>query len=524
MSETLYQWFIHPLEQAYFLKALLGGCMVAMVCGVVGCLVVLRRMAFLGDALSHSMVAGVAGGYLFMKLVYGQEAHAPSMLLGSLIAAILTVALIGFISKASRIKDDSAIGIMYCGVFSLGALTVSVFSQYIHVDLVHFILGDILGVADDDLKVAAIAGAVVLSAIVLFYRHFQISTFDPVMAASLGFPVLLIDYLLTTCVSLVVVSAISMVGVILVVGLLITPAATAYLLTDRLKRMMLLAAFFGITSVIGGLYLCVWLNSAGGSAVMVFCTLQFMVVLIFARRYGLLAGWLRRRRMVPQDMIEDILRAILKAGQALEPVKLAEFVRSPLGKFPRAVERMVADGLLEYRGALLALTPVGHEHARRVMRAHRIWETYLQSVGTPEEELDRKAHKLEHILDEQAIDYLDDKLGHPLQDPHGSEIPQDFVEMERGQSVMLSVLREGQRAEIVSVSQVVRDLGLLPGDAIRMGTRKNKGRFWVVERAGRDDLDLEHQAADAVLVRPENVPHDTPEASQNPGARKTGPA
>ena len=249
--------FIAPLGEIYFQKALIGGSIVAIVAGVVGCLVVLRRMAFLGDALSHAMIAGVAGGYLVMKLLFGFEAHAPGMLLGSLLAAITTVALISLVSRISRVKEDTAIGIMYTGVFALGVVAVSIFRHYIHIDLMHFIMGDILGVADSDLWVSAFVAVVVLTLLILFFRQFQLATFDPVMAASIGLPVLLLDYALTTAVSLVVVSAVSMVGVILVVGLLITPAATAYLLCDRLERMMLLAAVFGVTSVVGGLYLCV---------------------------------------------------------------------------------------------------------------------------------------------------------------------------------------------------------------------------------------------------------------------------
>ena len=244
--------FYGPLTETYFQKALIGGSIVAMVAGVVGCLVVLRRMAFLGDALSHAMIAGVAGGYLVMKFAFGLEAYAPGMLLGSLIAAVTTVALISFVSRISRVKEDAAIGIMYTGIFALGVVAVSIFRHYIHIDLMHFIMGDILGVADTDLWVSAFVGAGVLTVLILFFRHFQLATFDPVMAASIGLPVVLLDYLLTTCVSLVVVSAVSMVGVILVVGLLITPAATAYLLSDRLDKMMMLAALFGVTSVVGG--------------------------------------------------------------------------------------------------------------------------------------------------------------------------------------------------------------------------------------------------------------------------------
>jgi ABC-type Mn2+/Zn2+ transport system permease subunit len=417
----LYELFILPLTETYFQKALIGGCIVAIVAGVVGCLVVLRRMAFLGDALSHAMIAGVAGGYLVMKLLFGYEAHAPGMLLGSLLAAIATVALISFVARISRVKEDTAIGIMYTGIFALGVVVVSIFRHYIHIDLMHFIMGDILGVADADLWVSAFAAAFVLSLLILFFRHFQLATFDPVMAASIGLPVLLLDYLLTTCVSLVVVSAVSMVGVILVVGLLITPAATAYLLSDRLDRMMWLAALFGMTSVIGGLYLCVWLDSAGGGAIMLFCTLQFLVVLAVAPKYGLLARWLRLRNLIPQQVVEDILTTILRYNQVTPLSVIRTYVESGKG-LQRALSRMVRDGLLETAEEGYQLTAAGQQEAGKVLRAHRLWEAYLETIGTPASEVHATAHQLEH-LGGDAVDYLDEKLGQPKIGPHGEPIP-----------------------------------------------------------------------------------------------------
>lgn len=414
--------FIAPLTETYFQKALIGGSIVAVVAGVVGCLVVLKRMAFLGDALSHAMIAGVAGGYLVMKMLFGLEAHAPGMLLGSLIAAIATVALISFVSRVSRIKEDTTIGIMYTGIFALGVVAVSVFRHYIHIDLMHFIMGDILGVADTDLWVSGFTAVVVLSIIVLFFRHFQIATFDPIMAASIGLPVLLLDYVLTTCVSLVVVSAVSMVGVILVVGLLITPAATAYLLSDRLDKMMWLAGFFGLTSVVGGLYLCVWLDSAGGGAIMLFCTLQFLVVLAIAPKYGLLTRWLRLKRLVPQQTVEDVLTTILRYDGVTSIADIKKYVNEQPKKLKRALQRMIQDDLLIESAEGFSLTKNGRIEADKVLRAHRLWEAYLAQIGTPKDALHPKAHQLEHIREGGAVDYLDEKLGNPDKDPHGQVI------------------------------------------------------------------------------------------------------
>lgn len=416
----MYELFIAPLTETYFQKALIGGSIVAIVAGVVGCLVVLRRMAFLGDALSHAMIAGVAGGYLVMKMLFGFEAHAPGMLLGSLIAAITTVALISFVARISRVKEDTAIGIMYTGIFALGVVAVSIFRHYIHIDLMHFIMGDILGVADTDLWVSAFVAAGVLTVLILFFRHFQIATFDPVMAASIGLPVLFIDYVLTTCVSLVVVSAVSMVGVILVVGLLITPAATAYLLSDRLDRMMMLAALFGLTSVVGGLYLCVWLDSAGGGAIMLFCTLQFLVVLTVAPKYGLLVRWLRLRHLIPQQVIEDILTTILRYEKPTPLPVIRRYVESPKG-LKKPLRRMTEDGLLLETAEGFGLTPAGDKEANKVLRAHRLWEAYLETIGTPKEELHPTAHQLEHISDTNTVKYLGEKLGKPKQEQRNEE-------------------------------------------------------------------------------------------------------
>lgn len=421
--ETLIHLLVDPLRETFMQKAMLGGSVVAIVCGVVGCLIILRRMAFLGDALSHAMIAGVAGGYLFMKLLFGIEASAPAMLIGSLIAAVLTVALIGFVSRVSRIKEDAAIGIMYTGIFASGVVLVSVFRHYIHIDLMHFIMGDVLGISDTDLWVSAITSALVLSIILLFFRHFQITSFDPVMAASIGLPVLLIDYLLTGCVSLVVVSAVSMVGVIMVVGLLITPAATAYLLSDRLGRMMWLAGLFGVTSVVGGLYLCVWLDSAGGGAIMLFSTLQFLVVLFIAPRYGLLARWLRLKRMVPQQTIEDILQTVFRHKEGPTPLKTIETYVTDKYSITRAVRSLVDSGLLENQAEGVTLTASGNTEAIRILRAHRLWEAYLHHVGVPETEIHDRAHVLEHMDREVTVDYLDKLLEHPKTDPHGQAIP-----------------------------------------------------------------------------------------------------
>ena len=494
----IFESVITPLREPFFVKALLGGSIVAVVCGVVGCLVILRRMAFLGDALSHAMIAGVAGGYLFMKLLFGIEAYAPAMLIGSLAAAVVTVFLIGFVSRLSRIKEDTAIGIMYTGVFAAGVVMVSIFRNHVHIDLMHFIMGDVLGMADTDLWASAFIAAFVLSVILLFFRYFQLASFDPVMAASIGIPITIIDYVLTTCVSLVVVSAVSMVGVILVVGLLITPAATAYLLSDRLDRMMILSAIFGITSVIGGLYLCFWMDSSGGGAIMLFCTFQFLLVLLFAPRYGLLARWINLRKIIPQQLTEDILGTIARNA----PVSIVQ-IRKLLPehvKIQRALKTLISQGYLQMSDGMLSLTLQGQKEAQRIIRSHRLWEAYLQHVGTPDEEIHSTAHSLEHMHDPSAVEYIDDILGHPVTDPHGQEIPEDPSCREPGAVVLLSQLRSGRKVKIIKAPESGMGSELQPGEIILTSSRLNEGKIWVVENQRGQKVKLDHQSADAVVV------------------------
>ena len=500
---ALYELFVSPLSQSSFQRGLVGGGLVAIVAGVIGCYVILRRMSFLGDALAHAMLAGVTGGYLFMQIVFNQEAHAVAMLIGSLIAGFVTVGLIGFVSKASRIKEDTSIGIMYTGVFSFGALLASYFSDRIHIDLYHFVIGSVLGVTDSELWLMGLVTAIVLAVVILFSRQLQITSFDPVMAASLGISVIAFEYLLTACTSLVVVSGVPLVGVILVVGLLVTPAATAYLICDRLSRMQILAALFGVTSVVGGLYVSHWIGTiASGPAIVFWSTLQFLFVLFVAPRYGILADWQRRRSRVPQQLIEDIVGCLRKEGAdrvALQTIY--QHVEATPDKIRRGIKWLKREDFIDEHPDGFSFTDAGRRKARKLLRAHRLWETYLQHVGTPADQLHHRAHILEHLHDEETVDYLDDRLGHPLTDPHGSEIPEDFVHLVPGTVVKASLLREGHSGTIERIEHRLTGPPPTIGGHIRMGARKEEGKIWTMRLADGRWLELDHSAADSVYVR-----------------------
>jgi len=185
--------------------------------------------------------------------------------------------------------------------------------------------------------------------------------------------------------------------------------------------MMILAAIFGVTSVIGGLYLCVWLDSAG--AIMLVCTLQFLVVLIVAQKYGLLSRWIRLRNLVPQQVVEDVLTTILRTDKPTPMETIKKYAESGK-KLDKALKQMINEGLLKKEGQCYALTAKGRKEAQTVLRAHRLWEIYLTRIGTPEEDVHATAHPLEPLEREDTFAYLEKRLGQPKTDPHGRAIPE----------------------------------------------------------------------------------------------------
>lgn len=280
---------LEPLQFAFMVRGMAAAVMVGIVCAVIGTYVVLRGMAFFGDALAHAILPGVAAGYLV-----GGGAREP-LFWWAMLAAVLSSLGIGAISRRSEIKEDTAIGVIFAGMFALGIAMISTVRSY-SVDLAHFLFGDVLGVRSSDLWLTAIFGALVLGAVALFYKELLVISFDPVLAATLRLPTGLLENLLLILIAISIVVALQTVGVALMVAMLVTPAATAYLLTRRLLPMMALAALIGATSGVAGLYLSYYVSVASGAAIVLVCTAIFMITLMVAPNRGLLWVWVRRLR------------------------------------------------------------------------------------------------------------------------------------------------------------------------------------------------------------------------------------
>lgn len=274
--------FINDLLQYDFLqKALFTSIMVGIICGVIGSFIVLRGMSLIGDAISHAVLPGVAISYMLgINFFYG-----------AVVTGILTAVGIGYINQNSRIKNDAAIGIVFSSAFAIGVILIAKANSSI--DLNRILFGNVLSVRPSDMWMTLIIGAIVLLTVIIFYKELLVSTFDPTFAASYGLPNKLIHYVIMVLLTLVTVASLQTVGIILVVAMLITPASTAYLLTNRLSFMIVLAALFGALSSVIGLYVSFVYNVSSGAAIVLVTTVFFLLAFFFSPKEGLVIRALR---------------------------------------------------------------------------------------------------------------------------------------------------------------------------------------------------------------------------------------
>jgi ABC-type Mn2+/Zn2+ transport system permease subunit len=268
---VMVNWLLDPLQYAFMVRGMAAAILVGVVCALVGTYVVLRGMAFFGDALAHAILPGVAVGYL----VSG-GAQGPVFWWG-LVTAVLASLGIGALSKGARLKEDTAIGVIFAGMFALGIALISSVGSYA-VDLSHFLFGNVLGVTSSDLVLIAVLGGLVVVVILAFYKEFMVLSFDPVLVATLRLPSRLLEYLLLVMIAVTIVVSLQTVGIALMVAMLVTPAASAYLLTRRLHGMMVLAALIAAFSGVAGLYLSYYVSIASGAAIVLVCTAIFLLV------------------------------------------------------------------------------------------------------------------------------------------------------------------------------------------------------------------------------------------------------
>ncbi len=275
---TMLQILLDPLQYDFMQRSLLVAVLVGILCAVVGSYLMVQRLALLGDAISHSVMPGLA-------IAFALEAN---IFLGAFLAGVLSTLLIALIHTRSPIKEDTAMGIVFSAFFALGITLITVIQKDNKVDLNHFLFGNILGVGWDDVTTTVMIAAIVVGLIILLFKELQFYTFDPVGAQAAGLPVNLLNFGLMILIALTIVASLKVVGVILVLALLVTPGATAYLLVTRLHQMMLVGAVLSVIASISGMYLSYYFNLPSGPAVVLVAASFFVLAFLFSPRHGLL--------------------------------------------------------------------------------------------------------------------------------------------------------------------------------------------------------------------------------------------
>ena len=407
-------------QELYIQRALMASSMVGLMCGVLGCFIVLRNMALIGDALAHSVLPGVVVAFILV----GNNPLA--FFIGSVIAGLLTSVGITWIQHNSRTKNDAAIGIVFTAMFAIGVIGISKISRRpgVHLDLDDFLFGDVLGVANEDLYLTAAVLVYVLVSVLVFYRYLFVATFQPIIAETMGISVKTIHYFLMLLLSFAVVASLKSVGLILVVAMLITPASTALLLSNRLHWVVVLSGLIGMLSAVLGLILAIIFDFTPAPTMAVVATLVYLLAIFLSPQKGIISRYLQRRTLQRRIRLEDVLKQAFRLQQKgiLTTNNLVKNLGFGQKIFQEQLKILKNKGLIETKK--LALTQEGKEEAKRLVRAHRLWETYLvNQLGLTEDQIHEDAEKYEHLLTDEILDEVDATLGFPMLDPHGSPIP-----------------------------------------------------------------------------------------------------
>ncbi len=348
------------------LVILVVGALVAASCALVGAFLVLRQMALLGDAISHAVLPGIVLAFLLT----GDRSTLP-MVLGAGAFGVLTVLLVELFNRTRRLREDASIGVVFPALFAFGVLLVSRYAAQVDLDLDCVLYGEIAYAPWDLLyaggrslgpKALWINGTVLavnVAIVLLFYKELKLATFDRELAAALGFLPAALHYLLMSMVSITVVGAFESVGAILVVAMLIVPPATAYLLTDRLSRMLLLSAALGVASAGGGYAMARWLDASIAGSMATVAGAMFLLTFLLSPRYGLVARAVRHRRLTFATADQLVMLHLSHGSEGLPKAEVVRRFAWPARRLEATVRRLAARGWIEANGSGLKLTTTG---------------------------------------------------------------------------------------------------------------------------------------------------------------------
>jgi ABC-type Mn2+/Zn2+ transport system permease subunit/Mn-dependent DtxR family transcriptional regulator len=412
--------------------ALVGCVLLGVSCGLLGSFLVVRRMALVGDTLSHAVLPGVAVGFL-----WNATKDPVAIFVGAVIAGLLGTFVVGWITRTTKLKEDAALGLVLAVFFAVGLVLMGIIQGMPTADksgLDKMLFGQAAALSGSDVKLMGVTTGATILLLAVFYKEFLVSSFDPVFARGIGIPVRSLHHALMLLLAAAVVVALQAVGVVLVSAMLITPAATAYLLTDRMHRMLFLSAVLGIFSgLLGAFFSFLGTNLPTGPCMVLAASTVFAIAFLLAPKHGLLPRWWRRQSRSQRIARENTLKAVYHVlegwnfrheGVTLD--ELAKQRRTTLEEAQREVLVLARHGLATFDAPRRAtqLTPEGSRQAAAVVRNHRLWELYLTSrANYRADHVHDDAEEMEHVLDEETVRMLERRLDFPVHDPHGKSIP-----------------------------------------------------------------------------------------------------
>lgn len=410
--------------------ALIGSLLLGISCGSLGSFIVVRKMALVGDALSHAVLPGVALGFL-----WNSTKDPVAIFIGATVAGLIGTTMVTWIKETTRLKEDSALGMVLAGFFAVGICLMTMIQQLPTGNksgIDKFLFGQAAAIRREDVILMAVVSVLVILIIFTFFKELLVTSFDPAFARSVGFPVVWFHHLLMLLLAFAVVIALQAVGVVLVSAMLITPAATAYLLTDRMHRMVWISALVGMTTAALGAFLSFLGPSLPtGPFMVVAASVVFAAAFFFGPRHGLIVRWWQHRSRSGKIQRENTLKSIFHVleardfqGEGVDLAALALRRRETIEEAKARADALHRKGLATVDQQQVFVTPQGWTLARSIVRNHRLWELYLTNAAQiAADHVHEDAEKIEHVLGDEVVRELEKKLQYATRDPHGRIIP-----------------------------------------------------------------------------------------------------
>ncbi len=415
------------------LRLALAGCLLlGLSCGLLGGFVVVRKMALVGDTLSHAVLPGIALGFL-----WNMTKDPVAILAGATLVGLLGVMVVDWITRTTTLQQDAALGLVLSAFYGVGICLVTRIQRLPTGNksgIDKFMFGQAAALGEDDIVLMLVTTLVTVALIVLFYRGLLVLSFNREFGEAMGLPMKLLHHLLMLLTAFAIVVAMQAVGVVLVSAMLVIPAASAYLMTDRMHRLLLLAALIGMGSAaLGAFFSFLGHNLPTGPFMVLAGTVVFIGSFLFSPRYGWLTRLWRQHSRRLRTELENTLKAMYRVqedrdfhGEGVSVLELAERRKETVEEIQARVKNLRSAGLatLTEEGRMIHFTPEGYRQACLIVRNHRLWELYLTNVAHfAADHVHAEAEEVEHVLGEDTVRQLERRLKFPRQDPHGKPIP-----------------------------------------------------------------------------------------------------